>query len=126
MEIHHRYIQLALGAIHFTESAPAHQQAGHEEEGVHAERTILDEHRVGGLQPCVVLVAIDVRQIVEGHVTMSEDYPHHTEATQAVKAMDHIGAVHLFHCEDLWCIVQHREGNEQRTFWSCRTKIDED
>jgi len=119
MEVHHRDVQLALGALHFAEGAPAHQQTRHEEERVHAEGAVLDQHRVRGLHPGVEFVLVDVRQVVEGHVAVTEDHPHHTEASQAIQAVDHIRIVHLLHGEDLGGIGQHGEGHQQGFLGGC-------
>lgn len=119
MEVHHWDVQLALGPLQFPEGAPAHQQAGHEEERVHAEGSVLDEHGVGCLHPGVELVLVDVRQVVEGHVAMSEDHPHHTEASQSVQAVDYIGIVHLLDGEDLGGVVEDGEGQKQGFLGSC-------
>lgn len=105
MEVHHRNVQLALGALHLTEGAPAHQQAGHEKERIHAERAVLHQHRVGCLHPRIELVPIDVWQVVEGHVAVAKHHPHHAEASQTVQAVDHVWIVYLFDRENLWRIV---------------------
>lgn len=90
MEVHHTDVKLALGLLHFSESSPQHQQTTHEEETVDAKSCVLNQHGVWSLSPGEELVSVNMGQVVEGHVTVSEDNPHHRETTNSIHAFNDV------------------------------------
>lgn len=55
-------------------------------------------------------------QLVESHITVTEDDPHHGKATHTIKTMDDIWVIDLLDGENFGCIGQNREGQVQRFF----------
>ena len=60
----------------------------------------------------VEFVFVDMRQIIEGHITMTEHHPQHRETADAIKTMNYIWIINFFNSKDFGCIGKDRESQK--------------